>query len=115
MVRKGIKTIKGEEEDEDKEKTLVGEIFTNALQNIPFMGNVISGIYYGSIGIPSIDWLYRAFGYSSAAVKSKTSEAQIRNFLKAMTLMFPGGSQMIQMFPKAEEKKGLSRGKKLKR
>lgn len=104
ILRKGIKAIKGEE-DKGKEKTVAGEIVTNALQNMPFMGNIIGAIYYGSLGIPSIDWLNRAAGYSSAGFKSKTDEAKMRNFLKATILMLPGGSQIIQILPNKEEKR----------
>lgn len=105
IVRKSIKAVKGEKDDRE----LASEIITTALQNMPFMGNMVSMLYYGSLGIPSIDWLNRAAEYSAAGVKSKNPEAKMRNFLKAGALLLPGGSQMTQMFPANKKASGKVR------
>ena len=106
ITREAIKSIK--DEDDDEKKGIVEEIIVNALQNIPFMSNVIGLLYYGSLGIPSIDWIKRAAEYSSAGFKSKTEGTKLRNFIKAAVLLLPGGSQITQMLPKKDEDEDLS-------
>ena len=102
IIKESIKALKGEDDDE---KGIAEEIFVNALQNIPFMGNIIGMLYYGSLGIPSLDWIKRVGEYSAAGIRSETEEAKIRNLIKATALLLPGGSQIVQMLPKGEKNK----------
>jgi hypothetical protein len=98
-TREAIQSMKGDKKEKD-EKTFIEELFVSSLQNVPFMGNSISMMYYGSLGIPSLDWLNRIFEYISAGNKAKKEETRTRNYLKAMMLAFPGGAQAVQTIPK---------------
>lgn len=114
LIRRGIRMAFEDEQRKEREKNLGQDLALNVLQNIPFMGNIISLIFYGQSGVPAVDWVTGIGGSISSAVKSKTEEARNRNLLRAGVSALPGGAQIKQILPKKEEKKGLSRGKELK-
>jgi hypothetical protein len=102
LIRRKTKEVITSKENE---KGLFEDTIVNAFQNVPFLGNIISTLYYNSLGIPSLDWVSRISGYLNAGNKSKTKEAKVRNFSKAILLGLPGGSQATQMIPGKNNKK----------
>lgn len=114
LIRRGLRMAFEDEQKRDRGKTLGQDLALNAVQNIPFTGNMISLIFYGQAGIPAIDWVTGIGSSISSAIKSKGEEARNRNLLKAGVSALPGGAQIKQILPRKEEKGGLSRGKELK-
>lgn len=114
LIRRGLRMAFEDEQRREKEKTLGQDLALNAVQNVPFMGNTISLIFYGQSGIPAVDWVTGIGGSISAAIKSKSEESRNRNLLKAGVSALPGRAQIKQLLPRKEDKKGLSRGKELK-
>lgn len=73
---------RGDSTDEERQDKFEQNAMKNALQAVPFMGNLISAYFYGSSGIPIIDTTIKGVEGIRSAVTGKHPETQQKGMVK---------------------------------
>jgi hypothetical protein len=97
----------------EEENSLGMEFLRKAWDNIlplpPMMNSFMTAFKYGSNPVPSVEFTNKFFARMGASAKSKDPEKKTRHFLRAMTLLVPGGSsaeQLLNAWLKSLESEG---------
>ena len=103
VIRRGVRAlidaVSGDEPD-DEERAIEQEIIENGLQTVPFLGSIVQSFKYGSNPIPAVEFSNKFFRKLSASFRAEDDDKKINNFIRAILLNTPGGTQWEQLFGK---------------
>lgn len=116
-AKKAIGFLIGDKEKDDEEKSYRNTLVLNAIQNIPFVGQIASAVVYGSTPVPILNAVQNVFEGLASLGFGKKPETKIKGAMRAATglgsmlLPLPGITQAEQIGRKlfdAEPKKNYS-------
>lgn len=97
-IRAGTKALVNKifnREPKPDEESIWHKLVDNVvLQQIPFVGNVVQSLDYGSNPIPALEFLNKFMKDFSSVAKSKEADKKIMALARSVLLWIPGGSNL---------------------
>lgn len=104
------------EDDKEEDDGITKAIVQGVLEKVPFASQIMSAFSYGSVPVPSLSFMNKAFNTLGAFAKSKQPETKIKNAARALTLLsglfgIPGAVQADQIIGKIDTKESKGTGR----